>query len=177
MANDRSKTPTLRTHGETPKAKTSPFQAQPGQPDQPVNDGPLAKKPRGDGYSADDDPTHIYDSGKYPNTPKATQPRPGEPDFVREAATPIKVRSMKPQASSRETPLPDVPRPQHQVKLRSISEIASNQQAPQLALGYLAPPRDPNAVRARRWRDFVVWGSVCVILACVVALGIWFIAK
>lgn len=168
MANDRSKTPTLKG---TPKA------ADGFQTDETKHDGALAKKHRGDGGSADDDPTSIYDSGKYPNTPKATQPRPGEPDFVREAATPIKVRSMKPQASSRETPLPDVPRPQHQVKLRSISEIASNQQAPQLALGYLAPPRDPNAVRARRWRDFVVWGSVCVILACVVALGIWFIAK
>lgn len=173
MANDRSKTPTLRTHGETPKAKASPFQTG-----ETVNDGPLAKKKRGDGYSTDDDPTNIYDSGKYPNTPKASQPRPGEPDFVREAATPIKVRSMKtPGVSSGEIPLPaDVPRPQHQVKLRAISEIASNQR-PQLALGYLAPPRDPNAVRVRRWRDFVVWGSVCVILACVVALGIWFIAK
>jgi len=174
MANDRSKTPTLRTHGETPKGKASPFQTG-----ETVNDGPLAKKKRGDGYSTDDDPTNIYDSGKYPNTPKPSQPRPGEPDFVREAATPIKVRSMKTpgQASSGEIPLPaDVPRPQHQVKLRAISEIASNQR-PQLALGYLAPPRDPNAVRVRRWRDFVVWGSVCVILACVVALGIWFIAK
>jgi hypothetical protein len=142
-------------------------------------DRPRAKK-RGDGYSNDDDPTSIYDSGTYPSTPKATLPKPGEPDFVREAATPIRVRSMKPpgQASSGEIPLPaDVPRPQHQVKLRAISEVASKRQAPQLALGFLAPPRDPNAVRARRWRDFVVWGSVCVILACVVALGIWFIAK
>jgi hypothetical protein len=32
-------------------------------------------------------------------------------------------------------------------------------------------------VHARRRRDFVVWGSICVILACVFALGIWFIAK
>jgi len=170
VANDRSKTPTLK--GAPPKG--SPFQT-----DETVNDGPVAKKKRGDAYAADDDPTNIYDSGKYPNTPKATLPKPGEPDFVREAATPIKVRSMKTPgvASSGEIPLPaDVPRPQHQVKLRAISEIASNQR-PQLALGYLAPPRDPNAVRARRWRDFVMWGSVCVILACVVALGIWFIAK
>jgi hypothetical protein len=168
MANDRSKTPTLKG---TPKA------ADAYQTDETKYDGPHAKKKRG-ADSGDDDKTNIYDSGKYPNTPKATLPKPGEPDFVREAATPIKVRSMKtPGASSGEIPLPpEVPRPQHQVKLRAISEIASNQR-PQLALGYLAPPRDPNAVRARRWRDFVVWGSVCVILACVVALGIWFIAK
>src|SRR5450755_4896057 len=108
MANDRSKTPTLK--GAPPKG--SPFQT-----DETKHDGPLAKNKRGDGYSTDDDPTNIYDSGKYPNTPKATLPKPGEPDFVREAATPIKVRSMKtPGASSGEIPLPpDVPRPQHQV--------------------------------------------------------------
>ena len=168
MANDRSKTPTMKTHGKPP-AKPPPFPT-----DDTKVDGPNTK--RGDG---DNDTTNIYDSGRYPNTPKTTLPKPGEPDFVREAATPIRVRSMKTPglASSGEIPLPDVPRPQHQVKLRAISEIASNQHGPQLALGYLAPPRDPSAVRARRWRDFVVWGSVCVILACVVALGIWFIAK
>jgi hypothetical protein len=63
-----------------------------------------------------------------------------------------------------------------QVKLRAISELATSH-TPQQQLGYLAPPRDPNEVRARRRRDFVVWGSICVILACVFALGIWFIAK
>jgi len=140
---------------------------------------PARNAKRGGGDLGDDDPTDIYDSGKYPNTPKASIPRPGEPDFVREAATPIKVMSMKTpgQASSGAIPLPAdaQSRPVHQVKMRAISEMAKP--TPQLALGYLAPPRDPNAVRARRWRDFVVWGSICVILACVVALGIWFIAK
>ena len=167
MSNDRSKTPTLKTHGESPKAKP-PFQT-----------GETAVEKRGAkrGDLGDDDPTNIYDSGKYPNTPKASIPRPGEPDFVREAATPIKVMSMKtPGQVSGAIPVPDAPpRPVHQVKIRAISEVATP--TPQLSLGYLAPPRDPNAVRARRWRDFVVWGSVCVILACVVALGIWFIAK
>jgi hypothetical protein len=163
LANDRSKTPTLKTHGESPTAKQGqvPFQT--------------AKRRE----LGDDEPTNIYDSGKYPNTPKTTVPRPGEPDFVREAATPIKVVSMKTpgQVSSGQIPLPAdaQPRPVHQVKMRAISEMAKPM--PQLSLGYLAPPRDPNAVRARRWRDFVVWGSICVILACVVALGIWFIAK
>lgn len=177
MANDRSKTPTLKTHGESPKAKGAidvPFQTGATALQKP------ARKRSGDVGSAagdDDDPTNIYDSGKFPNTPKATIPRPGEPDFVREAATPIKVTSMKtPGQASGPIPLPsDAPRVVHQVKMRAISEMAKP--APQLSLGYLAPPRDPNAVRARRWRDFVVWGSVCVILACVVALGIWFIAK
>jgi hypothetical protein len=171
---DRSKTPTLKTHGETPAAKkqSKPPPNPTFQTGDTAVDKPVGKK-RGDYSSSDDDPTNIYDSGKYGTTPKTSIPKPGEP------ATPIKVVSMKTpgQASSGQIPLPqDVqPRPVHQVKMRAISEMAKP--TPQLSLGYLAPPRDPNAVRARRWRDFVVWGSVCVILACVVALGIWFIAK
>jgi hypothetical protein len=175
LANDRSKTPTLKTHGESPKAKHGAIDV-PFQTGETAVEKPARNKRSGD--LGDDDPTNIYDSGKYPNTPKATIPRPGEPDFVREAATPIKVMSRKTpgEMSSGAIPLrPDAPRPVHQVKMRAISEMAKP--APQLSLGYLAPPRDPNAVRARQWRDFVVWGSVCVILACVVALGIWFIAK
>jgi len=64
-----------------------------------------------------------------------------------------------------------------QVKLRAMSEVASHTSAPQQSLGFLAPPRNPVDVRARKTRDFIVWGSVCVILACFVALGIWFVAK
>ena len=63
------------------------------------------------------------------------------------------------------------------VRLRAMSEVASQPNTPQESLGYLAPPRNPVDVRARKTRDFIVWGSVCVILACFVALGIWFIAK
>lgn len=172
MANDRSKTPTLKTHGDAPRAQASPFQT-----DETKHDGPLAKRKTAVD-PADDDPTHIYDSGRYPTTPKATQPRPGEPDFVREPATPIRMMSKKtPGAvSSGEIPLPPDVRVRPQVKLRAISEIA-NQHTPQQQLGYLAPPRDPAEVRARRQRDFVVWGSICVILACCIALGIWFLAK
>lgn len=63
------------------------------------------------------------------------------------------------------------------VRLRAMSEVASPPNTSQESLGYLAPPRNPVDVRARKTRDFIVWGSVCVILACFVALGIWFIAK
>ena len=156
------------------------------QTDETRHEGPNAR--RRSHAESDDDPTSIYESGKYPTTPKATLPKPGEPDFVREPATPIKVVSKKTpgQVSSGEIPLPPgTPdardardaRPMPQVKLRAISEIANKSHTPQQQLGYLAPPRDPNEVRARRRRDFVVWGSICVILACVFALGIWFIAK
>jgi len=172
LANDRSKRPTLKA---PPGGKAGPPQFH---TDPTLQDAPNAR--RRSHAEGDDDPTSIYDSGRYPATPKATIPKKGEPDFVREAATPIKVVSKKtPGAvSSGEIPLPpDVARPVHQVKLRAISEVASKQHAPQQSLGYLAPPRDPVEVRSRRRRDFVVWGSICVILACVFALGIWFIAK
>ncbi|MEP6866547.1 MAG: hypothetical protein ABJE66_38375 [Deltaproteobacteria bacterium] len=173
MANERSKRPTLKAPPGGKAQGAAPFQS-----DETRHDGPNAR--RKSQAESDDDPTSIYDSGRYPTTPKSTLPKKGEPDFVREAATPIKVVSKKtPGAvSSGEIPLPaDVSRPIPQVKLRAISELASKSHTPQLQLGYLAPPRDPNEVRARRRRDFVVWGSICVILACVFALGIWFIAK
>jgi len=174
LANDRSKRPTLKA---PPGGKPPPFPTDPTR-----HDGPNAR--RRSHAETDDDPTSIYDSGRYLTTPKGTIPKKGEPDFVREAATPIKVVSKKTpgQVSSGEIPLPPdargaAGRPMPQVKLRAISEVASQQHAPQQSLGYLAPPRDPVEVRARRRRDFVVWGSICVILACVFALGIWFIAK
>jgi len=110
-----------------------------------------------------EDATSVYDSQKIP-----------KPAF--------KVKSMKApgELSSGQIPLPDDARPRPaipQVKLRAISEVASQTSAPQQSLGFLAPPRNPVDVRARRTRDFIVWGSVCVILACFVALGIWFVAK
>jgi hypothetical protein len=162
----------MKTHGDAPRGHATAPPPIPRKPAGPTMRGRVAD-------SRDEDPTSIYGSGTYPNTPAASQPRPGEPDFVREAATPIKVKSMKTpgQASSGAIPVPNDARPMPQVKLRAISEVASKGHAHQQQLGYLAPPRDPQEVRARRQRDFIVWGSICVILACVVALGIWFLAK
>ncbi len=60
------------------------------------------------------------------------------------------------------------------VKLRAISEI---HQTPARGMGNLAPPRDPREVRSRRLRDNVIWGSVAVILASIVTLAIWFLAR
>jgi hypothetical protein len=68
------------------------------------------------------------------------------------------------------------PRAVPQVKLRAIAEVKGGPISPQ-ALGYLAPPRDPSETRARRRRDLIVWGSISVIIACAVALGIWFVAR
>jgi hypothetical protein len=84
---------------------------------------------------------------------------------------PIRVMSMKTPADAPAPQTPIVPRP----KLRAISEITPVSKP--INLGYLAPPRDPAEVRSRRVRDLVMWSSVAVILACVVALAIWFLAR
>ncbi|HEY0254093.1 MAG TPA: hypothetical protein VGC41_21340 [Kofleriaceae bacterium] len=126
------------------------------------------ESPRGKvraGGHGEDDPTNVFDSG----------------NFRRETATPtsgpIQVISKKtPGVSSGAISLPEAA-PRQQVKLRAISEVTSAKVPQQDQLGYLAPPRDRNEVRARRRRDFIVWGSVCVILASAIALAVWFAAK
>lgn len=62
-------------------------------------------------------------------------------------------------------------------KLRAISEITPLPHAQPRNLGYLAPPRDAAEVRSRRVRDLVIWSCVSVIVASVVALVIWFVAR
>jgi hypothetical protein len=85
-------------------------------------------------------------------------------------------------AISKKTPGVRVPtdtpeRAMPQVKLRAMSEIQTGPILKAQALGYLAPPRDPADVRARRRHELVVWGSICVIIASAIALGIWFVAR
>lgn len=60
------------------------------------------------------------------------------------------------------------------VKLRAISEV---NQTPPRGMGNLAPPRDPREARSRRLRDNVIWGSLAVIVASIVTLAIWFLAR
>jgi hypothetical protein len=62
----------------------------------------------------------------------------------------------------------------HQVRLRALGEVSPNRTPP---MGYLAPPRDPREVRARRIRDYVIWGCAVVVVGCVVMLGVWFLAR
>jgi hypothetical protein len=106
--------------------------------------------------------------------PTAVDPNP----YGRRKSEPIQVVSMKTPHDAPPEPgapprTPIVPRP----KLRAISEITPLPHAQPRNLGYLAPPRDPAEVRSRRVRDLVVWSSVAVMLASVVALVIWFLAR
>jgi hypothetical protein len=119
----------------------------------------------------------MSDRSKNP-TQRGVPGAPGAGDAQpRRKSEPIQVVSMKTPmdrpAADAPAQTPIVPRP----KLRAISEITPLPHAQPRNLGYLAPPRDPAEVRSRRMRDLVLWSSVAVIVASVVALFIWFIAR
>ena len=117
------------------------------------------------------------------NTPLPGQPKiqaqsmKDDGTFKREVATPIKAISMKTPNDQQQAPAPDKTPMLARPKLRAMSEVAGVTHKTPVNLGYLAPPRDPREVRARRTRDLVIWACVCVMLACVFALGIWFLAR
>jgi hypothetical protein len=92
-----------------------------------------------------------------------------KPKRKRVSQSPLQAVSMKtpvPTMESHKTPA--LPRP----NLSSRAEIKIPQN-----LGYLAPPADPRRARARRTRDIVLVISLSIIVACVIALVIWFVAK
>jgi hypothetical protein len=88
---------------------------------------------------------------------------------------PIRVISLKAPGESSEDRLPVK---QHRARLRRLSEVAQRARVatPPGGLGYLAPPRDPREARTRRLRDYVLWGSVVVLLASGVTIAVWFLA-
>lgn len=95
---------------------------------------------------------------------------------MKEAARPIQAISMKTPGApggpgEPNPPTPMLPRP----KLRAVSEVAPAH-APQ-NLGHVAPPYDPEEARARKVREYVIWGCVAVMLASVIALVVWFAAR
>jgi hypothetical protein len=100
-------------------------------------------------------------------TPTQVDPVP------RDRSEPIRVISMKTPAAV-DTGKQPVVVPPKQVVLRSLSELSDNRQRP---LERMAPPRDPKEVRARRLRDYVIWGSLVVIVGSIVMLAVWFIAR
>jgi hypothetical protein len=151
---------------------------------------------------SDAEPTEVYDPQKNPPRPRSptkkgqgveiatptelSPPRRlvgpdaqvGPPPAVgspgRDASGPIQVFSMKAADARSEEPR-EVK--QHQVKLRPLSELAPRHPTPPGGLGYIAPPRDPRQAQRRRWRDYVIWGSLAVILGCAIMIGVWFLGR
>jgi hypothetical protein len=141
---------------------------------------------------SDDAPTTIYDSGELParRRPKQTakgsapseqativdKPRPAvQAMSMKQQSAPIQAISMKTPgnapAPEGNPPTPMLPRP----KLRAVSEVMPAQQAQNF--GTIAQPYDPKEARARAVREYVIWGCVAVILASVIALAVWFLAR
>lgn len=104
--------------------------------------------------------------------PGAPPPAPAAPHAVARAdSEPMRMVSMKtPLDAEADKPLRELP----VVKLRALSNV---HQTPPGGLGRLAPPLDPRAARPQPWRDYVIWGSLAVVVACVVTLVIWFVAR
>lgn len=117
----------------------------------------------------EEDPTNIYDS-----TERKPKPAPLPAPLPTPAPAPIRAISMKtpadPNVRPVEKPAPELPH----VRLRAMSEMSRAQQ-PQ-NLGNLAPPYDPAEARARTVREYVIWGSLAVMIASVIALVVWFVA-
>ena len=80
---------------------------------------------------------------------------------------------MKTPGTTKKVEMPESEMPH--VKLRAMSEFARSN-TPQ-NLGNLAPPYDPGAARVSRFQDYVIWGCVAVMLACGIALVVWFVAR
>jgi hypothetical protein len=141
----------------------------------------------------DDDETGIFDGqrakrstargmGNRAESLKEAQSRravelatPTEITPARDRSEPIVVISMKTPGEVQPDephPTPQVPRP----KLRALSEVSQSQPG-NLSLGRLAPPRDAKEVRGRRLRDGLIWGSLVIIVGCIVMLAVWFLAR
>ena len=101
---------------------------------------------------------------------------PAPPVVPRNATGPIQAVSMKTPGTHKPEPVanpptPILPRP----KLRGAAEVTPAKQAQNL--GQLAKPYDPKEARARRMREYVIWGCIAVILASAIALVVWFVAR
>jgi hypothetical protein len=91
-----------------------------------------------------------------------------EPMRVISMKTPAEVAAGKMKRSAR----------QHKPQIRLLSEVVASKSAtPPHGMGFLAPPADPKERNVRKLRDWLIWGSVLVIISCVVMLAVWFIAE
>ena len=93
----------------------------------------------------------------------------------KERSEPIRVISMKTPA---EAAAEKKQAKQHKANIRLLSEVVASKNAtPPRGMGYLAPPVNQKERNVRKLRDWLIWGSVLVIISCVVMLAVWFLAR
>ena len=96
-------------------------------------------------------------------------------DPPRERSEPIRVISMKTPAEVA-AEKKKVAAKQHRPEIRGLSDVVGNNATPPRGMGYLAPPVNQKERNVRKLRDWLIWGSVLVIISCVVMMGVWFLA-
>ena len=133
----------------------------------------------------DEQKTAIYDSQQRGRAAKPTkqgfesgQVEVATPTLVdkprRDRSAPIRVISMKtPAAAARAKKLTAK---QHKPEIRSLADVVKKNATPAHGMGYLAPPANPKERRGRKLRDWLIWGSVLVMITCAVMLAVWFLA-
>jgi hypothetical protein len=137
---------------------------------------------RVEGFSRTDEPVRRakgptkrgHDAASGPPPRARTAPPDGQAPVPRDRSEPMRVISMKTPADLDAEEKEKAQRVLPVVKLRAISDL---HHTPPRGMGNLAPPRDPREARSRRVRDNVIWGSLAVILASIVTLAIWFLAR
>lgn len=129
---------------------------KPTDPDKTAPERPAVREPARD--SMEDAKTSIFDSGNYHKPSNRTGP--------------IQVISMKTPGNEKIAADHMTVQPLKRPKLRAMSEVSS----PAVNLGYLAPPVDHSQRRKRKARDAIMIASLSIIIACAIALVIWFVA-
>jgi hypothetical protein len=136
---------------------------------------PRAKQSTAKGHDTHE--THDTRVDRPPGVPPPLPPMLPPPEPPQQPTPPIRVISLKTPAEIEAEEKQKLRARDHKVSIRPLSEIRKQHDTPAGGFGHLAPPRDPKEVRARRLRDHVIWGSLVVILACAVMLGVWFLAR
>jgi len=96
----------------------------------------------------------------------------------RDRSEPIRVISMKTPAeiaADKKQQKKLVEAKKHKAEIRQLADVRAKT-APPIAMGNLAPPVDHSARRVRKLRDWLIWGSVLVIISCAVMMAVWFLA-
>lgn len=120
-----------------------------------------------------------FESGDI-TVPEPTAVEIGTPTEIdpprKERSEPLRVISMKTPAelAAERTAKPEAK--QHKAEIRALSDVIRHNATPPRGMGRLAPPANAKERNVRKLRDWLIWGSVLVIISCVVMLAVWFLA-